>query len=184
MSNLFAVNQSINNWTIIGKAKPRRTPQGQIKHYWLCKCICGKCKEVYAGSLKSNKSKGCGCNRLNKKEKGEASLHNIFLCYKSRAKRKNLEFTLNKDEFTTLIKQPCFYCDKVNSNYMIAGRRNGGFYYNGIDRVDNTKGYTKENCNPCCKYCNKAKLDQTHDEFLNMISIIYNKHIKNKKDVE
>jgi hypothetical protein len=31
--------------------------------------------------------------------------------------------------------------------------------------VDNTKGYTKENCVPCCKICNRLKSDLTKEEF-------------------
>lgn len=29
--------------------------------------------------------------------------------------------------------------------------------YNGVDRVDNEKGYTKENCVPSCGSCNFKK---------------------------
>jgi hypothetical protein len=29
--------------------------------------------------------------------------------------------------------------------------------YNGIDRIDNTKGYTSGNCLACCIRCNKLK---------------------------
>lgn len=36
-------------------------------------------------------------------------------------------------------------------------RMNGEFISNGIDRIDNNRGYVKENCVPCCKTCNYAK---------------------------
>lgn len=177
-NKILYAGQIINNWTILSKAKCRSIPSGQLKHYWLCKCKCGKEKEVYAGSLRSNKSKSCGCNSPNKKEKGEASRHSVYLCYRGRAKRKELEFTISEDEFIKIIKQPCFYCNRESSNYISAGRRNGGFSYNGIDRFNNDKGYIKNNCVPCCNNCNKAKLDQTHEEFLNMVKLIYERHIK------
>lgn len=38
---------------------------------------------------------------------------------------------------------------------------------NGIDRRDPNKGYTVENCVPCCEQCNYAKLDYTEDEYVN-----------------
>jgi hypothetical protein len=33
--------------------------------------------------------------------------------------------------------------------------------YNGIDRVDNEKGYLVENCVPCCFTCNSLKKSVT-----------------------
>ena len=31
------------------------------------------------------------------------------------------------------------------------------FKYNGIDRINNSKGYTIDNCVPCCFMCNYSK---------------------------
>lgn len=36
---------------------------------------------------------------------------------------------------------------------------------NGIDRVDNTKGYSIDNCVAACRRCNVAKADMTPDQF-------------------
>ena len=33
----------------------------------------------------------------------------------------------------------------------------GSFTFSGIDRVDGHKGYSIENCVPCCKKCNLKK---------------------------
>lgn len=46
------------------------------------------------------------------------------------------------------------------------------FIYNGLDRVDNTKSHTKENCVPCCKYCNYAKRNLTIEEFFTLLENI------------
>ena len=42
---------------------------------------------------------------------------------------------------------------------------NGEFRYTGIDRYDNTLGYTLENSVPCCKQCNRIKTDMAASEF-------------------
>ena len=34
-----------------------------------------------------------------------------------------------------------------------------GVTYNGVDRYDNSVGYTIDNTRPCCKFCNSAKWD-------------------------
>lgn len=43
---------------------------------------------------------------------------------------------------------------------------------NGIDRVDNTRGYEKGNVVPCCGTCNLLKGARTVDEFLAQIFAI------------
>ena len=40
---------------------------------------------------------------------------------------------------------------------------------NGIDRINSDKGYTIDNCVPCCAQCNHMKLDYTTEEFLTKI---------------
>jgi len=41
--------------------------------------------------------------------------------------------------------------------------------YCGIDRIDNTKSYIKENCVPCCNICNRMKLEMNTQEFIEHI---------------
>ena len=36
---------------------------------------------------------------------------------------------------------------------------------NGVDRVDNTKGYSVDNSVPCCKFCNTAKHTMSEGDF-------------------
>lgn len=48
---------------------------------------------------------------------------------------------------------------------------------NGIDRVDNNKGYTLNNCVPCCKTCNQAKHRLSQEYFIEWVEKIY-KHLK------
>ena len=47
--------------------------------------------------------------------------------------------------------------------------RSGEQYtYNGIDRVDNSKGYTEENCVPCCADIDAMKMDLPKKRFLEL----------------
>lgn len=72
------------------------------------------------------------------------------------------DFQLTLDEFQKLVTKPCFYC----------GLRafNGPKKIHGIDRVDNTLGYTVDNCVTCCKLCNYFKLNNTKDDFIDWLS--------------
>lgn len=46
------------------------------------------------------------------------------------------------------------------------------FIYQGIDRLDNQKGYEIENCIPCCYVCNKAKGNRNQKEFIEHCKVI------------
>jgi len=77
-----------------------------------------------------------------------------YLRYKHGAKQRNLEFNLTKEEFLQFYGKPCFYCGDAFDN-------------NGLDRVDNTQGYQKDNIVPCCYRCNWMKSDLTVEVFIN-----------------
>jgi hypothetical protein len=62
------------------------------------------------------------------------------------ATKKGREWTIPEDVFWKLIADPCHYCGGPC-----------GVYGVGLDRKDNDKGYTEENCVPCCKRCNYTK---------------------------
>jgi hypothetical protein len=61
--------------------------------------------------------------------------------------RRDIEFSIEKDEFNRIKTGPCYLC----------GVKNTDDHYNGIDRIDNSKGYTLANCRACCGHCNILK---------------------------
>lgn len=74
------------------------------------------------------------------------------------AKDRKIEFNLTREYFTKLILKPCKYCGEINSNER-QDRLNSSenISYNGIDRIDSSKGYTIDNTVPCCDTCNMMK---------------------------
>jgi hypothetical protein len=74
------------------------------------------------------------------------SIHSQYGVYKTSAITKRLEFTITEDEFTDMVKHPCYYCGILQEK---------GF--NGIDRLNSSKFYEKENCVSCCEMCNMMK---------------------------
>jgi hypothetical protein len=60
--SLCLSGQKFGNWTVIGKKPVQKIlPDGTKRIYWLCRCVCGKQREVYITSLKRGKSTSCGC---------------------------------------------------------------------------------------------------------------------------
>lgn len=160
------------------------------KRMWQCLCDCGNKTIVSTGSITSSQITSCGCyGKEVKAENGRKSRYKIakktagyrrvFTSYVSNAVNRGIEFTLTDLEFYDLIKMNCFYCNSEPSN--ISERTHYGAIYNGIDRKDNKKGYTIENCLPCCRMCNIAKNNHTYDEFINW-AIKLNQNLQRIKD--
>lgn len=91
-----------------------------------------------------------------KGDNGDVSVrNNLYSHYVYGAVRRNLEFTLAREQFHVLTRQDCWYCGQKPSRIARSGRHT--VLYNGIDRVENDKGYTEVNCIPCCTECNRLK---------------------------
>ena len=159
---------------------------------WLCYCECGKQVIAVGSHIVGNKVKSCGClnlehcSRLGKSSylgQNIALRNSVFGEYHQNAKRRNLPFELTREIFDFLTKLPCHYCGAVESNTVkdrLDRRRKtspvsiGCYSYNGVDRKNSELGYTTENCVPCCKMCNIAKMDTPYQDFIDWINKAYN----------
>lgn len=48
---------------VIGFKSSHRTPNGTIRHKWLCRCDCGRVAAVTSSALRSGNTKSCSCLR-------------------------------------------------------------------------------------------------------------------------
>jgi hypothetical protein len=135
-----------------------------------CLCDCGNTVLVHKNHL-TNKpagTKSCGCLRKDvvRSRKTETPYKIIFADYVHGAKRRGVSFELTFDEVSRLIVADCYYCG--NPPQSIYKRYNHNFSYNGIDRVDNDKGYTTDNVVTCCKECNRAKSVMSQQDYIDL----------------
>jgi len=150
---------------------------------WECLCECGNKIITRGSNLRSGHTKSCGCQRVDsatgrKSEYGESSFKNLYAnVYKTTAKRRNIDFDITIEEFKKIVLSNCVYCGSEPSNYHLRTRGFGSFRYNGIDRVDNSRGYIKGNVVPCCKRCNYMKHSMDRNDFLSHVEKIA-KHIR------
>jgi len=120
---------------------------------------------------------------------GVAAFNELYGAYKKRARLANREFELTKEQFKTLTSGNCFYCNRPPMQEWIPtsvrnGRGNSGNYiYNGIDRIDSSKGYTLDNCSSCCSTCNYMKQETSREQFLNDIEAVYSHITKSGRRV-
>lgn len=94
----------------------------------------------------------------------------VYEKYSYNSMMRNLDFLLTLEEFSKLIKMNCFFCDSPpNNRWKMKRKKNNELIYNGIDRIDNNKGYFLENCVTCCSVCNRAKGTMSLKEFKEQI---------------
>ena len=172
-----------NRLIVIERSYPN-SKYGRVR--WLCKCDCGKEKVISSNHLVNNEIKSCGClireerkkNPHNILEWGFSSMRQLISIYKASAKKRRCNFELTKEQFFELTKKDCYYCGAKPSNVSKFRGCNGSYIYNGIDRIDNTKGYEINNVVTCCKQCNTAKGILTLQEFKDWGKKFYNKSLK------
>ena len=150
---------------------------------WKCLCDCGNAKEVRRVNLVSGHVQSCGCLKkererarglLKRLPENGAGFNSLLNSYKQGAAKRNLVFSLTDAEFKTLTQQDCYHCGKPPSSLRYGTHKESGAYvYSGVDRLDNTVGYTASNSVSCCSDCNFAKGSKTVEEFYNHAERVY-----------
>lgn len=120
---------------------------GRVYPAWVCRLDQDEIKIIKERDLR--RRKGTRTGPL------QASMNRIFFGYKDRCRKRNIYFELSMEDFKRLTQQACVYCNKPPSN----GGRKEIFVYNGIDRKNNSRGYTVANSVPACAECNQIKSD-------------------------
>jgi len=153
---------------------PSRQYGSTKKRRWLSICDCGNKTESDTSQLTSGKKLSCGCyatevaaengrKSRSSVRKKEASFNIMKGNYIRSAKKRGLEWQLTDDEVKSLFEENCFYCGLEPSNNYKNTYYN--MKYSGIDRIDNSVGYIKNNVVSCCKTCNHAKATMSQKEF-------------------
>lgn len=189
---LFTKNGLETKWTYLNDVEIRKYGN-TYRRIILVKCECGNIKEIQLNNVRGGHSVSCGqasCRIPHNKHRRnvETSYNSLLYNYKKGAESRGHTFELTNEEFKFFISGNCYYCKSEPSNlYQIKDNKTGliragvPIYYNGIDRVDNSLGYTIDNCVTCCDTCNKMKTNYDLDFFYKHIEKIYN-NFKNNLD--
>lgn len=150
---------------------------------WKCVCDCGETCFVRTAKLTKEKPQQ-SCKKCSDLKAASRKVLDDFLSlrnrlysrYKKGAIERGYSFEITFEDMETIIYKNCFYCNQEPQNHPSDDRYKNGkgiFKRNGIDRRDNTIGYTLENCVPCCSQCNTMKMDTSLPDFLLKIQQIY-----------
>lgn len=156
--------KKIGKWTLLKFIHKRYEPK------WLCRCICGTVKVISQSNLFAGQSKSCGCiQRYNKEEAGAKIYYNHYKLFAGYRKK---QFKISFKTFKKFIKQNCYYCGSRPIKLVYSKHNLTKYLFNGLDRVNNDKGYLLNNIVTCCKICNRAKYTMTQIDFLDWIKRI------------
>lgn len=160
---------------IYGSWKVIKTYVGKNGREWkhLCRCECGVTRKLSAWSLTHSLTSRC-VDCAGKRRRSVSPAMHVLRRYKNSARERGIEFRLSVEDFSSMIVKDCDYCGCKPKQRRTSGPE--PFKFNGIDRVDSSKGYESSNCAPCCPDCNFMKLDKSKDQFLRKVEEIYNKN--------
>jgi hypothetical protein len=104
-------------------------------------------------------------------ESNKARICNINHAYQGyiyKCEVQKINFELTKEQFVEIVIKPCYYCEIIQDKC-----------FNGIDRMDSSKGYELNNCVSCCQECNTMKGALDNSTFIKRTEHIltYNKII-------
>lgn len=143
--------------TVINEVDRMRLPSGQTNRAFLCKCDCGTIKTVRLVHLKRGRIASCGC--IIKKRGGSpfASLAKIWRAIKYRTSESYFERHLYFDKGVSVCEEWINSWDLFR-DWSLKNGYSKGLH---IDRIDNSKGYSPNNCRWVTCKVNQNNKDNT-----------------------
>lgn len=162
---LVTIKETGNTYGKLTVEGPDDTKTGE--QYWWCRCECGNLTSKRGVDLRNGHTKSCSRSCWWSKNYLISAINEWQRATKASAERRNLEYTLSKEDFEKISQLPCAYCLTppaiVSQTYRTKKSR---LVRSSIDRIDSSKGYTPDNIQACCMNCNIAKSDLPQHEFL------------------
>jgi hypothetical protein len=118
------------------------------KHlYWFCKCVCGKTRSLQTNQLTMNRVTSCGCmNQRQVKNINIGSHKRLYSTYNAMLSRCH---NPNNAAFNSYGGKGITVCEEWRSDFHTFKEwalNNGYSDTLSIDRIDNSKGYSPDNC--------------------------------------
>jgi len=139
---------------------------------WLCKCDCGRIIKVKRSSLVRGLTKSCSCIRTKRLWLGYENISGTYwnrIC--KGAEIRNLEMSITiEDAWQQYIKQEgkCFFTG-IN---ITLDKKWGRSQSASLDRIDNNKGYTKDNIQWVHKDINKMRGKKSVKDFIELCKMV------------
>jgi len=143
--------------------------QGRGEANWLCKCDCGKMAEVIGASLRHGLTKSCDCLRREKIYRGYKLLSGTYWHrIQKGAKKRNLKIDITLKDAWAKFEEQQGRCalSGVPIGLVTDYTRKHKEHTASLDRIDNKKGYIKDNIQWVHRKINYMKNKYLQDEFI------------------
>ena len=132
----------------VGSVKEKRC---RLKLSQLAKCE--NCGKVFKRINQHSQCEECTPDQRGYAANYRNSLNGRWQMYKSNAKKLGIPFEITISDMAEFWQKSCYYCG-------------GEIETVGLDRVDNTSSYVRDNVVPCCGRCNEMKNNSSVDEWV------------------
>ncbi len=158
-------------WEVIGeRMKKMKSPR------ILCKCECGKEKDVLVDRLDSGTSRGCfSCVRRTQYKLGQTYWTTIV----RGAEQRNIKIDITMEEAAQLYIKQNKKCalTGLDIDFGFNSKSDGGYTKEqrrsaSLDRIDSTGGYTKDNIQWIHKQINVMKNRFSQEHFIEMCKLV------------
>jgi hypothetical protein len=177
--------KTFGKWTVLQRDLTRKTKPNDQNVYWLCRCQCGTEKSVNGMTMKSGRSTQCRrCWEQGHKHNLNARVWGRIL---RNAKLREIPVDLGKVKEAKTFLYDLLHVKQNNCCALsglpiriadtIKGDMNRKETTASLDRIDSTKGYTRNNVQWVHKNVNKMKVDLDQSTFIKLCRAVALHHI-------
>lgn len=180
------IGQKFNLLTVIEDTGKRASGRHHGEKIWKCLCDCGNFNELATSRLTLSSTKSCGCLQRRRKDKspnwrgfGQISA-DVWYRINSEAQGRKIDFSLTIEEAWDQFEKQNGICSLSGLKLKFPEKSKEKSKTASLDRIDSSKGYTKDNIQWVHKDINwmKNRFDQNY--FIEMCKRIANYNKKKK----
>lgn len=150
MELIDLAERTFGRLTVVGRTEDHIRKGGRHDVMWRCKCECGNYVSVSGEALRSGRTVSCGCfkknymsQKMSTHRETHTKLYGVWCSMKARCHNKN---TIAYESYGG---RGITVCDEWRNDYSKFSEwalANGYATGKSIDRIDNNRGYSPDNC--------------------------------------